>query len=131
MTIRDASCACGALSIETRGEPVKISACHCKACQKRTGSAFGVAVFFDKDQTTTSGPSGCYRRPGDSGDFVVFHFCLACGSTVFWLAGFRPGRVAVAIGAFEDRTLRPTQAVYEEDRRAWVAIALQAPDAPN
>ncbi|WP_449090106.1 MULTISPECIES: GFA family protein [unclassified Rhizobium] len=38
---RRARCASGQLSITTEGEPVKISACHCRECQRRTGSAFG------------------------------------------------------------------------------------------
>lgn len=42
---RSATCTCGKLSIQYRDEPLKISLCHCLECQRRTGSAFGVAVF--------------------------------------------------------------------------------------
>ena len=42
MTTRDASCSCGQLHLTCEGEPVRISVCHCLACQQRTGSAFGV-----------------------------------------------------------------------------------------
>ena len=122
---RVARCACGGLSVITLGEPVKISACHCLACQKRTGSAFSVAVFFGRDQAQASGPAERYVRLGDSGQPVEFHFCPTCGSTVFWYPAFRSQWIGVAIGCFDDKSLRPTQAVYEQDRLPWVTIALE------
>jgi hypothetical protein len=128
MTDRTATCACRALSIATRGEPIKISACHCPSCQRRTGSAFSVAVFFEADQTTAAGPSSTYVRLGDSGQPVAFHFCPTCGTSLFWYPAFRPGWVGVAIGGFEDAgALTPTQAVYEQHRLDWVTIAAKAP----
>jgi hypothetical protein len=124
MMARTATCSCGALSITTTGEPRRISACHCLACQKRTGSAFGVAVFFTEDQASPKGPSQTYARLGDSGSSLEFHFCPSCGSTVFWRPAFRPGLIAVAYGCFgEDAPAGPSQAVYGDHRRAWVTIA--------
>jgi hypothetical protein len=41
-----ACCSCGQLQVTTTGEPVRISVCHCLACQRRTGSAFGVQARF-------------------------------------------------------------------------------------
>ena len=43
--IRKAPCCCGALEIACDAAPLKVSACHCRACQHRTGSAFGLAAF--------------------------------------------------------------------------------------
>jgi len=122
---RKANCSCGQLSITADGEPVKISACHCRECQRRTGSAFGVAVFFDRENVTTSGTSNSYKRPGDSGKSIEFRFCPVCGSTVFWMPEFREGLVAVALGCFnEPSSLVPTQSVYEESRLRWVGFDL-------
>lgn len=124
MDARTASCSCGELSIAVTGAPRRVSACHCLACQKRTGSAFGVAVFFTEDQARTAGASQTYSRLGDSGLPLEFHFCPSCGSTVFWRPAFRPGLIAVAYGCFgEDAPAGPTQAVYEDHRHAWVTIA--------
>jgi len=122
MSGHSARCACGALSIVADHEPLKISVCHCKACQRRTGSAFGVAVFFDRTRTTPDGASQSFVRLGDSGEALEFHFCLSCGSTVYWYPAFRPGLVAVAIGCMEDDGLLPAQEVYTEHRRPWAAV---------
>ena len=42
--VRGGRCACGAVRYETTGAPRRVSVCHCKACQRRTGSAFGIAA---------------------------------------------------------------------------------------
>lgn len=120
---RTAACSCGQLSIACEGEPVRVSVCHCLACQQRTGSAFGSAAFFPRDDVTINGSSSRWERVGDSGLRAVFHFCPTCGSTVFWEPEFRPDRVAVAIGAFADPAFPPPdKQVYAETAHPWVTI---------
>ncbi|WP_313196028.1 GFA family protein [Shinella zoogloeoides] len=123
MTKRKAMCSCGALAIVAQGEPGKISVCHCLECQRRTGSAFGIAVFFATEATDIIGSSALFSRTGDSGQPIEFHFCRACGSTVFWRPAFRPGVTAIAFGCFEDKEgLEPTQSVYDAYRHSWVTV---------
>ena len=119
---RTASCCCGSLSVEANAEPAKISLCHCKSCQRRTGSAFGVAVFFCANAVSISGNSQSFTRLGESGHPVEFHFCSACGSTVYWYPHKRPDRIAVALGCFHDPIRAPDQAVHEQERAAWVSV---------
>jgi hypothetical protein len=121
MTRREACCACGQLRIECREEPSKVSVCHCLECQRRTGSPFGIAAFFDIAATETTGLSRSYRRVSDSGFPVTLHFCETCGSTVFWYPSRKPTQVAVAVGCFADPLFPPpTQAVYDQYRHEWV-----------
>ncbi|WP_367882481.1 GFA family protein [Rhizobium sp. WYJ-E13] len=120
---RKASCSCGALALIAHGRPRKVSVCHCNACQRRTGSSFGVAVFFAAEATEETGKAAVYRRIGDSGRSLEFYFCPACGTTVFWKPEFRPGLTAVALGCFDDKQgLEPSQTVYDENRDKWVLI---------
>ncbi|BCH26631.1 hypothetical protein MesoLjLb_64160 [Mesorhizobium sp. L-8-3] len=91
--------------------------------QKRTGSSFGVAAFFDRDTVRIEGPTKSFSRQSDSGFPVTFHFCPDCGSTVFWEPQRKPGAVAVAVGSFADPDFpAPTQAVYNERRHRWLGI---------
>jgi hypothetical protein len=123
MTKRRASCSCGQLSVVCEGEPVRVSMCHCFACQRRTGSAFGVQARFPREQVTAEGRASSYARTGDSGGRVTFRFCPDCGSTVFWELDALPGLLAVAVGAFADPTFPPPKvSVYEERRVAWAAM---------
>jgi hypothetical protein len=81
-----AHCCCGSLRAEATGEPSLLGICHCTECQRRTGSAFGVSTYFPKGQVRTAGPSRVYVRGSDSLRKVEIHFCLDCGSAVFWYA---------------------------------------------
>lgn len=123
MTDRQATCSCGNLVIHTHGEPVRVSICHCLACQKRTGSVFGAQARFALDAVTIEGRSREYVRVGGSGSAARFQFCGECGGTVCWQADALPGFVTVAVGAFADPHFpQPRVSVYEERQHAWVGL---------
>lgn len=120
---RTARCACGQLSAEVEGEPVRISVCHCHACQRRTGSAFGAQARFPKERVRVAGESTEFVRVGESGGVIRFRFCPQCGSTVYYAMDGAPDTVAVALGAFADATFPPpTFSVYEARKHAWVEL---------
>jgi len=123
MITRVATCACGQLTASCAGDPVLVSLCHCMDCQKRTGSAFGVAAFFPRDAVAIEGTAKTYTRPSDGGFPVAFHFCPACGSSVFWEPRRKSDVIAVALGAFADPAFpAPTKEVYAEHRHPWVEL---------
>jgi hypothetical protein len=125
MTQRTAACACGQLTVACRGEPLKVSLCHCRDCQRRTGAPFGVAAFFRPEAVSAAGQAREYRRGSDSGFDLIFRFCPDCGSTVWWESLRMPDRIAVAVGAFGDPDFpAPTQAVYAKHRHAWIPEGL-------
>jgi len=119
---RTAQCACGQLVVTCKGDPEKVSACHCLECQRRTGSVFGIAAFYRIENTSPAGASSIYERIGDSGFAVTHHFCPHCGSTVYWYPARKAGFVAVAVGSFADPSFpAPEQMVYEHHRHHWLA----------
>lgn len=123
-----ASCSCGQLAVSCEGEPDLVSMCHCLACQRRSGSPYGVAAFFHKMNVKLRGRSEQYRRLSDSGFEILFHFCGRCGASVCWEPARKPEAIAVALGAFGDPDFpAPTQEVFTEHRHGWVA-ALAPPD---
>jgi hypothetical protein len=125
MTTRTASCACGQLKAVCTGEPKSVSLCHCVQCQKRTGSAFGIAVFFAREKVAMEGRYHSYARKSDSGHGVTFHFCPQCGSSVFWEPARKRDEIAVAYGAFADADFPPpSKEVYVELRHPWVKNAI-------
>ena len=103
VSARHAACSCGQLRLTVEGEPVRVSICHCLACQRRTGSVFGVQARFEEGQVTTDGASRQYIRVSDEGGKrAFFSFCPDCGATVFYITEATPGIVAVPVGAFAD-----------------------------
>jgi hypothetical protein len=125
MTTRTATCSCGQLTAACTGEPKSVSLCHCAECRKRTGSAFGIAVFFTRDNVRTAGQFESYTRTSDSGHAVTFRFCPHCGSTVFWEPARKKDEIAIAHGAFADPDIPPpSKEVYVELRHPWVRNAI-------
>ena len=121
MPTRVAACVCGQLTASCSGDPALISLCHCLACQRRTGSTYGIAAFVPRENVIVAGDAKAYTRSSDSGYTVSFYFCPHCGSTVYWTPERKPEMVAVAVGAFADPAFPPpSQAVYAEYRHRWI-----------
>ena len=123
MGSRTASCSCGQLRIEVRGEPLGIGLCHCLACQRRTGSVFAALASFAAPYKVF-GTATEYLRTGDHGARFIFRFCPVCGTTVFHTEeGHEGPSVAVAVGAFGDPSFPPPQdSVYDRRRHPWVRL---------
>ena len=123
MTTRDAACSCGQLRVTVEGEPLRVSVCHCLACQRRTGSAFGFQARFPRDRVSIEGDAREYVRISDEGEPRTFNFCPECGGTVYYGLGSAPDVVAVAVGAFADPGFpEPRFSVWESRKHAWVTL---------
>ncbi len=121
---REAACHCGQLTLKVEGEPRRVSICHCFACQRRTGSAFGMQAGYDKNQVTINGEYKDYSRISDEADRKehVFHFCPDCGSQVFYT---EPGEdfVVVSVGSFADPDFPPpVESGYDQRRHRWIQL---------
>lgn len=118
-----ARCQCGALSVECRNAPVRISVCHCHDCQRRSGSAFAAQIRFPVENVRVIGESRSWTRVSDSGGKAEQHFCPTCGTILFYDAEGTPGQRAVAMGSFAGTDLpSPWVSVFEERRLPWVEI---------
>src|SRR4051794_40835424 len=122
MSMREAACNCGQLSLTAEGEPVRVSICHCLACQRRTGSVFGAQARFTPGQVRIAGSHKEWVRISDDGEARSFHFCPDCGATVFYTTA-DTDLVAVPVGAFADPSFPPpVRSVWESRRHAWVEV---------
>ena len=127
MTSRTASCSCGQLRCEVDGPPLRVSVCHCLACQRRTGSIFGEQARFASSGFKTTGESTEYVRVGDEGTKFTFRFCPRCGSTVYYTAVGQEGIVAIPVGAFADPTLPAPEALLSTRavKHLWLPLLPQ------
>jgi hypothetical protein len=124
MASREAACSCGQLHLRAEGDPIRISMCHCLACQRRTGSAFGIQARFTSEHVQVVGRSSEFVRTSDDGSKdIAFHFCPDCGATVFYICSDAPEVVAVPIGVFADPSFpAPTVSVFGSRRHPWVRV---------
>jgi len=122
-------CVCGSVSYVITGEPKRVTICHCKWCQRRTGSAFGVEVVFDDHQITINDDSVTrYRHTSDeSGRWLDQHFCNKCGSNIGFTLEAVPGIRTIAVGTFDDPSWLQSEEiqcrhVYTRSAQHWVSI---------
>src|SRR6266481_661126 len=66
MTTRTASCSCGQLRAEVTGEPIRVSVCHCYACQRRTGCVFAAQARFAQEAVNIQGQGTQFIRIGEA-----------------------------------------------------------------
>jgi hypothetical protein len=99
--------------------------CHCLACQRRTGSAFGIQARFPADRVRIDGRHSDYSRTSDEEDRTVrvFHFCPDCCATVFYNDATAPDQIKVPTGAFADPSFPPpTISINESRRHPWLGL---------
>jgi hypothetical protein len=48
-------CQCGSVRYVLAAEPVRTVACHCKECQRQSGSAFGMSMIVPGKSLTVTG----------------------------------------------------------------------------
>lgn len=131
MSIRIASCSCGQLTARVTGEPVRISICHCLACQRRTGGPFAEQARFPRENVSISGISTEYVRVGDEGSRARFHFCPQCGVTVYYEMEAMEAFLAIPVGVFADPAFPPPSvSVYELRKHSWVVPPPNAEHIP-
>ena len=123
MHTRTATCSCGQLQARVTSDPVRVSVCHCLACQRRTGSVFATQARFPAVSVTFSGNASEYVRVGDAGGRAIFRFCPVCGCTVYYTMEGVEDWVAIPVGAFADPQFPgPSFSVYEERMHQWVSM---------
>jgi hypothetical protein len=104
MARHEGGCVCGAVRYVTRGDPLRVTVCHCTWCQRRTGTAFSVEPVFNDDQVEVrGGPRTRYRHVSDeSGRWLELEFCPTCGTNIGLTLQWRPGVTIIDAGTFDD-----------------------------
>ncbi len=123
MEEREAACNCRQLRVTVTGDPLVVTVCHCLACQRRTGSAFGLNARFAKENVRVEGEFKQYTRISDDGEERLYRFCPECGATVFY--GFDEQVLAVPVGAFADPSFpAPNREIYEHRKHPWLTTSV-------
>jgi hypothetical protein len=123
MQSHEGGCVCGAVRYRAEGLPLRVTACHCTMCQKRTGSAFGVGAYYKAEQVQKlRGELATYEHHSDeSHRWLRFEFCPKCGTQVFWTLEALAGVRAVGLGTFDDpKWLKVTRFGWYRSAHPWV-----------
>jgi hypothetical protein len=114
-------CLCGRVRYTMTGEPAFSGLCHCRNCQRYTGTGFETFIVFPANAVSVQGELKTYKDTGDSGQPVYRRFCPNCGSGVIAEADVLPGVTIVLAGTLDDPTaFKPTMDVYWSSAHPWV-----------
>lgn len=124
-------CLCGATRYECSAEPVIAGNCHCRDCQRASGSGYSPTFFVPIDAVTITGDVTYFTLKGDSGHNVSRGFCPTCGSQVLGKVELMPGLLAIRAGSLDDPGLyQPGIDLYTARAQAWDVMAPNLPKFP-
>ena len=113
-------CACGAIRYTCEGEPSVMLNCHCRDCQRATGSAYAAFVLFTKAAVALKGEPRYHKVIGGSGKPIERGFCQDCGSPVSVRLGAVPGIIGFHAASLDDPAMfKPAMDLFTASAHAW------------
>lgn len=120
---RSGGCLCGRVRYQFTGDPLMVAACHCRHCQRQSGTAFSLVCVVTDDQYRQTGETRVFQDKGDSGAAVYRHFCAHCGSPILSVAGILPGLTIIKAGTLDDPSpWRPMAEAYCDTALPWLPV---------
>ena len=127
--IFDGGCACGALRYRMHSRPMFVHCCHCKDCQRQTGTAFVLNAMIEADRVEQlSGEPKPFGMPTDSGRPHTVFRCADCATAVWSNYGGLSKLRFVRIGTLDDPTaLPPDVHIYTRSKLPWITLPQGVP----
>lgn len=104
MEVQEGGCLCGTCRYQVTAPPLRVTTCHCRFCQRTTGSSYMVEPIFTHDSfsMTRGSPKIWEHLSKGSGKHLWLHFCPDCGGRLY--LGFErfDQIVGVFAGSFDD-----------------------------
>ncbi len=117
-------CACDAVRYIVTGPPVAMYACHCRDCQKRSGSAYALILRVPATDLSVDWDTLAAReRVANSGARMTAHFCPECGTRIVTTRADRD-TVSLFAGTLDDPSF-----VYPS-AHVWTSRALPGVTIP-
>ncbi len=117
-------CQCGAVRFNVSMEPLDVSYCHCRMCQRAVGNLFATLVMIRKDHVEwTKGAPAVF----ESSSAAERGFCSACGTPLFFQYKASPN-IELTVGSFDHpEVLTPRHHYGIESRVPWHIIGDELP----
>lgn len=113
-------CFCGAVRYKADAEPVTMLNCHCRDCQRASGSAFAAIVVVPKSAVQIEGELRWHGVIGESGRRVERGFCPTCGSPIAIKLEAIPHILGLQAGSLDDPSVhRPTSDLFTTSAQPW------------
>jgi hypothetical protein len=122
-------CACGAVRYQLSSPPMFVNCCHCRDCQRQTGSAFVVNAVIETDRIgLVSGKPEPVPVPTESGRPHDIYRCAICHTALWSDYGRRPALRFVRVGTLDDPAALPPDAhIFTRSRLPWIELPKSVP----
>ena len=121
---RTGSCSCGAVRYALSADPMVVHACHCRDCQRLTGSAFVINLWIEEAAVESQGVAPrAFGTQGGSGRVHEVFSCPSCATQV-WSRYHGSGRTLfVRGGTLEDpASVTPDIHIFTRSKLPWVQL---------
>ena len=116
-------CLCGSVRYSADVECAVVGLCHCRDCQKFTGSAFAAVIGLPKSAVAVTGSLKGFAKLGDSGKPIDRRFCPECGASVMDEAEMMPDIVMIGMGTLDDPSwAKPAAQIYCASAQPWLHL---------
>ena len=125
----EGGCACGRLRYRLASRPMFVHCCHCRDCQRQTGSAFVLNALIETDRVEKlSGETEAVPVPTGSGRPQVIHRCAACHVAIWSHYGGVLPLSFVRVGTLDEPSaLPPNVHIYTRSKLPWVRLPADVP----
>ena len=122
-------CACGEVRYRLADRPFAVHCCHCRDCQRETGSAFVINGLVETPHVeVTSGTPETIDTPSASGKGQRIVRCPACHVALWSHYGGMGGKAAfVRVGTLDDPDACPPQVhIFTRSKQPWFDLPMDA-----
>lgn len=122
-------CAYGAVRYRLEAPPLFVHCCHCRDCQRQTGSAFVLNALIETNRVSReAGTTEAVPVPTDSGQPHVIHRCPTCRTAVWSHYGGLATLCFVRIGTLDEpAALPPDVHIYTRSKLPWITLPASVP----
>jgi hypothetical protein len=126
----EGGCACGATRYRLTRPPLIVHACHCRDCQRLSGSAFVVNLWIERRFVATDHARlNSSMLTGGSGKPHEVFRCPECGTAIYSKYHAAPGdTVLLRAGTLDHpERVKPDVHIFTRSKMPWLALP---PDVP-
>ncbi len=127
-------CTCGKVAYQIDRMPLFTHCCHCRWCQRETGSAFVLNALVEAEAfTVTRGAPVDVDTPSESGNGQVIARCPDCHVALWSVySGAGPKFRFLRVGTLENPDLCPPDIhIYTASKQPWVILPEGIPAMPE
>ncbi len=126
----EGGCQCGAVRYKLKAAPLAVYACHCKDCQRFSGTTHSISMVVPADQLQlTLGVLSMFEKPADSGRIVRMLGCQGCGTKIWNEPANNPDMLILKAGTLDDLSwAAPVGNIWTASKAPWVDLDENVPN---